>query len=457
MGNACTSLDSTDNPCLLAACLDAFLGFDSNSTSPTDVGLLTLKKGTRYGGRRVDRVFLKMWIANPTSEYALAERDSLFYEMDFYAGVVAPLVEGRAAPFFVRSLASSKSCTFRQAFRLYRKAASPSTLEDADVEERMLRNFAYMFTLTPGRPAIQNAAPPQPLSASDRRQVERTVVDLRAHRDAMRFAFLFTESFVGAVTLDAFFAAHVGDRARLTPVLFQVAWACHALVLSRAAHNDLHLGNAFVLTHDEPRGVRFTWVAASGRQRTATVFLRDEIRIYDFDRAFAARLGPNPAIGGPQEFSHPIGRYNQTNEVIPNRDFVKVAVLFVGKVAASPLSDEDARDAIEWVASPLTDTLEDFLRLTRGDFFRLGKRPARAKDFALLRSSDEILSRWMDRLPDGGGVPPASRARPPPSSSCLSAVRESVTLDEADFDRVTGEWRPSPRPPLVATRKTAAP
>lgn len=448
MGNSCTSLDSTDNPCLLATCLDAFLGFDANSMSPSDIGLLTLKKGTRYRGRRVDLVFLKMWIATPPTDFALNdltlfERDSLFYEMDFYAEVVAPLVEGRAAPFFVRSLASSKSCTFQQAFQLYRKAASRRTLDDADLEERMLRNFAYMLTLTPRRPAIQKAlfvAPPPP---AIRRELEDVVATLRARRTEMTFAFLFTESFVGARTLDAFFAAHVRDRERLAPVLFQIAWACHALTLSRAAHNDLHYRNAFVVTHDEPVGFLFTWVDASGRKRTATVFLRDEIRIYDFDRAFAVRLGPNPSLGGPQDLSHPLGRFNQTNEVLSNRDFVKVAVGFVAVVAASDLSDGDARAAIEWVASPLTDRLEDFLRLTRGDFFKIGRKPARDEDFARLRSSGEILSRWMDRLPRGSVPPVATRA---PPSACRSTVRERVTLDEADFDPMTGEWRPAPRP-----------
>ena len=94
-------------------------------------------------------------------------------------------------------------------------------------------------------------------------------------------------------------------------ILFQVATACYALFLSNTAHNDLHPNNIMI------KKIRNTVNAYNidgmlYKQRTNIMPL-----LFDWDRSYVKGFA-NPALTPALHYA------NQTNELIEQRDFVKL-------------------------------------------------------------------------------------------------------------------------------------
>jgi hypothetical protein len=105
--------------------------------------------------------------------------------------------------------------------------------------------------------------------------------------------------------------------------LFQCATACYALYINGVAHNDLHADNV-MMQKTEP--TVFRYIFADVRPDIALeyrVVSRYCALIYDWDRAFYVYKGNNPLL--EEEY---LALANQSNELIEQRDFLKIFCYF---------------------------------------------------------------------------------------------------------------------------------
>jgi len=142
-------------------------------------------------------------------------------------------------------------------------------------------------------------------------------------------------------------------------IVFQTFCACVAM--SDAAgvfHNDLHFDNVFVEIYDEPSTHRYKLVDNLGKIVFDNVLTtRFKVRIFDFDRSYAQRLGPNPLVEylrfcGPFHSCNKVG--NNLANIVPisawlsgcsldraNAKESKVGDLIVDALARDELAKED--------------------------------------------------------------------------------------------------------------------
>jgi hypothetical protein len=102
-------------------------------------------------------------------------------------------------------------------------------------------------------------------------------------------------------------------------MLFQIAQGCYALNLSRATHNDLHHENIWVTSKDPNNPDSFIKVKYIVDGRSYNIRTNICCRLYDFDRAYAIRIGLNPKING-----NLCDITSQCNYVANSKDFIKL-------------------------------------------------------------------------------------------------------------------------------------
>jgi len=420
MGNDCSSLHGDADPCQIAACVQSMQGLPSNSASPTDTFIVTLKNHVVYKGVAVKRAFLKIWVTRPIVPASQAAIEALNYEVKVYSRIIKPLIDSRVCPFFVKYIAGSLNCTYDNLLALYRLAMPPETSR-ATLDEHIERNLSYMLSLSRDRPALQDV--------SNKAYIKR--VDLSQVKEQYRFAFLINEVVLGGLTLAAFVEQkkYATDDELLT-VLLQVAYACQALVLSKVGHMDLHLGNIFVKRLDRPTVARMKYVYANGAESCVDFAFSCQVYMYDFDHTYAALLGDNPLLQLPN-----LRFYNMTNELIDNRDIIKAfgSLLWrfscVGRKpnAATNMSLRVMRALQQSISSSeyLQGALKRLFK-TRDHFMSLPDGSPADKDvFAEFNSTAQILTNLMTKL-----------GRTTDGSATIF-----FRLSERDFDEKTGQLK----------------
>lgn len=437
MGNDCSSLAGDVNACLLSDCALRVEGLASEAASATDTLKITLRPDTTYQGRGVNEALLKIWITRPVVRETDHLVQALLYEVAFYREVVKPLLDSGTCPFFVRMLASSRDCSFDNLLPLYRLAFPPGTPSEK-IRRAVDRNLSYMSAVAPGRPAIQDLtnlgvirrarpSPDRPVALDS----EGKVTD---DKSDFRFGFLLTETLRGGETLAAYLStARYADDDEVAVVLLQVAFACQALALSRAAHVDLHLGNILVQRRPHALVAQVEYVDANGTTTSTRVESACHVALRHFERAYAERSGKNAILERLNSRAR-----NMSNELVENRDVLKAlgSVLFYH----SPLGRDPQNRAniglslarkLEKSLAP-TRLLRDALKAlfeTNGHFMTLPSgSPAPSLVFDEFPSTKRILKELMSEMPT---------ARP------RVAGAPSVTwrLSESDFDGKTGRLR----------------
>lgn len=319
MGNACHRLDRMRSACELAGCIERVEGLASNSTSPTDTWVLTMKPNTKYEDKPIEKVFAKIWFTRKTVECLadwhgkykslfrfpfnkknlLSSISGLNYELDFYRLVVRPLVDFSICPHFIRYLGSGFKCRGKDLISMLGQREGAA--------QRFAKNYEYMYApLERGRPSVTSTTPlPKPTDG------EREFQDVSRKS---RYTLLLNEHKGDDVTLKEFIKTPDKRMSHLLDVMFQVLAACYALSVSKSTHNDLHVKNIWVSTARSPK--RFLLYDYDGElYGVKTQFF---VRLYDFDRSYSRQIGENKYVCS---FGN---RYCHSNELIPNRDAAKI-------------------------------------------------------------------------------------------------------------------------------------
>jgi hypothetical protein len=141
--------------------------------------------------------------------------------------------------------------------------------------------------------------------------------------DSCKYSILITEAtkpdtMTFSEYINNVLSVNIADHVQhFMTIYFQICIACYALSLTKTNHNDLHTGNVFVTKLASPD--------------TIDIYINDKkysfvtsyiVTLYDFDRAFVKRFGPNQML---QDYICEAGQCNKFNEKL---DIFKVSCYF---------------------------------------------------------------------------------------------------------------------------------
>ena len=301
--------------CDIGRCTQSVRGIGSNSGSPTDIWILTLKQGTRYGniivnGKVVLKIFISEWNGTPRSE-------ELMYESEIYESVIGSMFANYINPHFVPYYGRALRCDINQLADIL------DDNQDIDTRKTAVRyNTAYYsHDLIRRRPSINDT-----LINADRNGLAPNpnpyVNELDDPRIDYKYGLIATASANG-ITFSDFIRNPLNSRngepsENMLVLLIQILSALCALSCFKCAHNDLHTGNIFVNTKSNqelPFSYQSDTTIYSFRQNSFIA------AIYDWDRSYTPGLGDNPLI--TQYYQSLCEQGMNCNEFILKRDTLK--------------------------------------------------------------------------------------------------------------------------------------
>ena len=260
-GQSC-KIDRFSNACEVYQCVQDVEGLASQSVSPSDQWILTLKDNAT-------KAFLKYWAEFDLNGKTTDEIHGLNYEMWTYKHIVHKLLNRKICPNFVLYLASGKFCTVEKIQAILKVANIP--------DKYLTRNIMYMAWNRKDRPAIHEN---NGIVANLEQLNEQQLQTFRL----MRFHMLITE-YVDGLSLYAYCRADP-EVLELKQILFQIAVGCYAMNLSKMVHNDMHSFNILLSKNSDELSY---YIEGTVYEFTPKYL----VRIFDFDHAYVERYKHN--------------------------------------------------------------------------------------------------------------------------------------------------------------------
>lgn len=313
------------------------VGLKSNSSSSSDTWLIVMYD---WRTRRVLPAFMKLFMYIPP-EYNARESEALAYEMRVYRDVVKPIVDHGISPHFVYTYEVSNSCTFDVLASILANSRTIKALASAKrggvsreklAADLLLRNLLITQSNLFGawqkgvrrlkRPAITNPIPT--LESIQKNINERRMPNV--DYDTAEFGYILNESMGETKTVDSWLQ-HSRPVIELLVMCFQVVSALNALAYSKCSHNDTHLANIYIERLDQAHVFEYHTEYDSESPLNCFVKTDMNVKLYDFDQAYAKRLGPN-------KFIDPLCRAAKVcNRFFDNRDTTKFASCLFARLA----------------------------------------------------------------------------------------------------------------------------
>lgn len=314
MGSSCSNLSNADNSCDIYKCVEAIKGLDSNSSSPSDTAMIKFSDGTNYDGHPLKFGFMKWWITHSTLPSNVSMpylEQGLTYELKIYRDIIKPLIDRNVCPNFVMFIGGGTGCPISTIAYI----VSKTTKDPNERNKNIKRNFEFMLNRHPKRKAITSSGGRTPgirdFWNSTNAKYENKI-PLRV-KGGMTVDFIVNEPMYPKNSATFWEYLSLGWRGQESvQILFQIIAGCYAMSLSKLTHNDLHIGNIWVVDIPE------TKVSYVINNRRYTFNTTKKVKIYDFDRGYAVRLGDNESLSGMSCYLQ-----NQCNEFIENKDIVK--------------------------------------------------------------------------------------------------------------------------------------
>jgi hypothetical protein len=358
MSVSCSNLNTMNNlnPCKIADCVEHVKGLASNSSSPTDTWILTFRPGVKYEGEDVQTGFMKWWVepvpyvSPKTNLYFSLE--GLNYEIKVYRDVIRPLVDNRICPNFVKFLIGGEKCRSVSILNILKNGRSDLTGDQPAYN--VMNALRFMMTAQKTRPAIH-----RPSTTI----IKPKKLDLAVPLDKRwTYNYLLTEAIKPrTLGLGGWIRAHFTnddnyfqyDTSRLWQVLFQSVCSIYAMKCTRMTHNDMHSSNAWVEDLVTPREVMYAY---DGKCYSFT--MKEELKVFDFDRSYVERLGDNMNLNGLCK------SYAQCDRVSAKADMFR---LFCGvvRVLNSSVNKPDSDSENNVV---LTGIIQNIIELVSGSY-----------------------------------------------------------------------------------------
>jgi len=338
VGQSCQNLQLTPNGiCNIGYCTRELRGKPATTASPTDVWLVCLQDGTKYGDLTPtnNQLVLKVFV-DPASNLPMglgSGSQEMVYESSIYEHVIGPMFEYKINPHFTQFYGRALGCSFRQIRGILEGHARynyQTPMTGIQANDALIRNTWYFANRVPKRPSIED--PPimegQPFIVYDWNGPLNLLYRMNEHRHSILYGMIGTAVSSG-VTLGDWFPQHVLPSGEFDHhawvVITQIISGLTALAPFKCAHNDMHSGNIFIDTLPGGPTVR-TYVFFDEKQQVEKSYQTQSnlnAAIYDWDRSYVEQLGNNPFIVANPSFCPD---YTECNEYIPQRDLTKFFV-----------------------------------------------------------------------------------------------------------------------------------
>jgi hypothetical protein len=343
---ACTE-DMSDCE-ILKTTVDNIKVVSTESVSESGKWIVTFAPDTTAGGIPIKSAFMKWWLKpveynTPLSEeqsknnkFLKLDIESLEYEMKVYRDIIVPLLNRNICPNFVRFITGGEGCCL---------------LDMSYLAKRDLENEAMNL----------------------RHIVDDGIVGV----EKWDFNFFMTETMSGTTLTDVLTKETRPNV--IEQIIFQVLAGCYAAAISRVTINDMHSGNIFI--EEMPR----TSMTYNYAGNSYTFSTSHRVRIYDFDRAYAKRLGPNKNL--EEKFCE----YGQCSEWIPNKDVYKLMCLVYKMIPAF-------RENVLKALSPNGKNMKKIERYIDDDqkcFNSDSRGTVDNKIFSMIANTTNIMKKWF--------------------------------------------------------------
>jgi hypothetical protein len=289
----------------LAGCVERVRGHKRYAKSPSDVWWLTFKDGTQAN----DAVPVYLGVLKYFA--ARKELSGLGYELRVYE-IVQLLLQARVTPNFVATLATFPHVSERELRSLLR--ADPNFqsewLDNLRWNLEVMKNFRGSGTML----AVTDSAS-EPVSSSS----------ASSPRRSLSLSGILTEAMPESTTLAKLLERHELDQYAFASVLFQLVSVCFVMECARIVHGDLHSQNVIVNPLELP--VTLAYVL---EDRVYDFKTRFTVHVFDFDRSFAAQLGPN--------------KHFKPHKLAPQFDLGTVLCFVAGSMYADPRLPRESYD-----------------------------------------------------------------------------------------------------------------
>lgn len=305
--------------------MENIIGLGSNSASPSDTIIMRfnnpiyIEPFRNYSTNtiihnttiQINEIFYKIYI-DPSnlpenfryrSEFLAAK-----YEFLIYRDVIKPLLDYNISPHFIRYYTIQEGMSINTYVDVLTNKNPPIT------NRQILRNLHYMYNMVPNRPPLTSPyvyGQPE-LDISIANALKLNLIGL------MPINPTHTITLQNFISNPQYFNNNVNMTNNtiilMNIIYFQIIQAIYSLYLSKTTHNDLHYGNIWITRRPTMQNITYIIQGITYNIRTNIC-----VRIYDFDRAFSKRLGPNPINQGPG-----CDQGSQCNELVCFKDFIKI-------------------------------------------------------------------------------------------------------------------------------------
>ncbi len=282
MSDFVCDLDILDN-----ASITELNGITSNNVSPTDLWSSTIlydKYNIKFKG--FYKVFVSPYSLPLYSEYkksniSLGKLKSLYcklygliYEIYVYKFIIKPLIEYNICPNFVRYLGSCLNCNFDTMY-LFLENINKKNFE---------RNMLHTLNMSHKRPSLTNKLD---IKSSDKKNWY-----IKSLHPETKFNILLNKSISDNTTrlsdyLKSLSYTDLSPCPYYWTVIFQIAYTCYTMYLSRMIHYDLHYNNIWI------EKIPKTLVTYVVNDKSFSFYTIYKILIYDFDRSYVLSFGLN--------------------------------------------------------------------------------------------------------------------------------------------------------------------
>ena len=396
--NSCQNLTPGPNHiCDIGGCTESVIGLSSNSASPTDVWILTLQPGTKYGNLQVNgEVVLKIFISNSNIP-VIKESPELVYESSIYEYIVQSMFAYYINPHFIPYYGRAMNCSVDQLANIIR-SSYPRIDVDTIYAAIYYNTTYYGFNKRKGnRSSVTDILTTLPNLTSN----EMTL--LIDNSDNFGYGMIATAKANGNTFKDFFksnkvtFTNQTDGSSFLFPsednmlVIIQIVSALCALEGFECAHNDLHGGNIFVNTKP-PTELPFAYMYTSeGTTYMYKLNTDKNASIYDWDRSYCPLLGDND-----KNTDIRCNNGMNCNEFIPGRDILKILTYIIMYMGKTGYFVEKLLDII-WTTKERKKWFKRTI-LNGNNAYFLRKKPNQTmerSDFNGMRKPYEILTKLL--------------------------------------------------------------
>jgi hypothetical protein len=333
MGNntSCSNLQEYSNVCDMWKCLSKVTGLPSSSASNTDTWIIDFKDEVKYNTKPIKKAFVKIWLSKSSINHSLdkvftdnwsqpqdikdihlTDIQSLNYEARIYRDIIKEFIETNVSPNFIKFLGLGGDCSFDEVSGMLK-----GSVENGNEKVALFRTtIALLDVDRSGRLSTTSSLK----SYTTDFERDKAFVSVDYIQNNASFNVLVNESIKeGTKDVSTLSKKLHGEKGAVNnmawAVVFQLMAAIYAMSTAGLAHNDLHMGNAYIEV--VPVTAR-SYVYGGETFNTKNHFL---VKVFDFDRSYTARFGDNKSLDA-------VCWASQCNEFIPNIDALKIMGLF---------------------------------------------------------------------------------------------------------------------------------